>query len=50
VAPETPLVGLRLPAGRHTVVVENPVLRLKKQLVVDIRAEAHERLFVDLAR
>jgi len=48
VAPETPLSELTLAAGRHTVLLENPVYGLKKSFVVDIGKDAHERRFVDL--
>ncbi|MDP2344325.1 MAG: serine/threonine-protein kinase [Deltaproteobacteria bacterium] len=47
---ETPLVGFSLPAGRHTVVLENPIYDLKKSFVVDIVKDAHERRFIDLQR
>ena len=47
---ETPLVGLPLPAGKHTVVLENPVAGLKKTIVVDIVKDMHERRFIDLTR
>ena len=50
VAQETPLVGFTLAAGRHTVQLENPVVGLTKSVVVDVRADVHERVFVDLAR
>jgi hypothetical protein len=50
VASETPLVGFTLPAGRHTLRLENPVVGASRSLVVVVRAEAHERLFVDLTR
>ena len=48
VAPETPLMGFTVAAGRHRVLVENPVLGLRKQLVVDVSKDGHERRFVDL--
>ena len=50
VAHETPLVGFTLAAGRHTLRLENPVVGLTKTVVVDVHADGHERVFVDLAR
>lgn len=49
VAAETPLVGFMVQSGKHQVVVENPVLGLRKQLTVDIAKDGHERRFIDLA-
>ncbi len=49
VAAETPLMGFTVAAGRHTVVLENPVLKLKRQLVIDVAKDGHERRFVELA-
>jgi serine/threonine-protein kinase len=45
---ETPLLGLTLPAGRHSVRLENPVYRLTRTLVVDIEPNGALRKFVDL--
>jgi hypothetical protein len=50
VAPETPLMGFTVPAGRHTVRLDNPVMGLTKTIVVDVRPDRDERLFVDLTR
>jgi hypothetical protein len=50
VASETPLVGFTLPAGRHTLTLENPVVGARKSVVVDISGDGHERVFVDLSR
>jgi serine/threonine-protein kinase len=50
VAEETPLVAFTLPAGRHTVQLTNPVVGASRTLVVVVRPDAHERLFVDLTR
>jgi serine/threonine-protein kinase len=49
VAKETPLVRFALPAGTHVVVVENPVLGLKKTVPITIAPDEHVRRFVDLA-
>ena len=49
VAKETPLVRFALPAGPHVVVVENPVLGLKKTVPITIAPDEHVRRFVDLA-
>ena len=48
VAAETPLKAFTLSAGRHQVLVENPVLGLKKTVVVDVKKDGHERRFIDL--
>jgi eukaryotic-like serine/threonine-protein kinase len=45
---ETPLVGHVLPAGKHTVVLENPIHNLKKTIVVDVPRDGHLRQPVDL--
>jgi hypothetical protein len=49
VAAETPLVGFMVQSGKHQIVVENPVLGLRKQLTIDIAKDGHERRFIDLA-
>jgi hypothetical protein len=49
VAAETPLVGFMVQSGKHQVVVENPVLGLRKALTIDIAKDGHERRFIDLA-
>jgi hypothetical protein len=49
VAKETPLVRYAVPAGHHVVVVENPVLGLKKTVPITIAPDEHARRFVDLA-
>lgn len=49
VAAETPLVGFMVQSGKHQVVVENPVLGLRKQLTIDVAKDGHERRFIDLA-
>ncbi|HEY1098962.1 MAG TPA: PEGA domain-containing protein, partial [Myxococcota bacterium] len=49
VAKETPLRAHSLPAGPHTITLENPVLHLKKSIVVDVEKDGHARRFVDLA-
>ncbi len=46
----TPLIGLRLPAGRHRLTLENPVYRLTRDVDVVIRPEAETRRFVDLTK
>ncbi len=50
VAEETPVVGLTLPAGRHAVRLDNPVVGIHKLVVVDLEAGEQERIFVDLLR
>ncbi len=47
---ETPLVGFSLPAGPHTVVLDNPIYQLRRSFVVDIKNGGHERRFIDLQR
>ena len=39
-AGETPLLGVRLSAGRHVVRLENPHLRVVREILVDVRAGA----------
>lgn len=46
----TPLIGLRLPAGRHKVTLENPVYAISRTIDVDIRPQAETRRFVDLMK
>lgn len=46
----TPLIGLRLPAGRHQVSLENPVYGISRTIAVDIRPQAETRRFVDLTK
>lgn len=48
VAPETPLVSFIVAAGRHTVLLENPVYGLRKSVVVDVVKDGKHRLSVDL--
>ena len=48
VARETPLIAFPVRAGRHQVVLENPVAGLSKHLVVDVGVDDHQRRFVDL--
>ena len=48
VAAETPLVKFALTSGRHQLLIENPVLGLRKKLVVNVSKDGHERRFVDL--
>ncbi len=48
VAAETPLVDFVIAAGRHIVVLENPVVKLKKTIAVDVDKDGHARRFVDL--
>jgi eukaryotic-like serine/threonine-protein kinase len=45
---ETPLVAHELPAGKHTVVLENPVHGLKKTIVVSVPRDGHLRQPVNL--
>lgn len=46
----TPLLGLRLPAGKHVITLENPVYRLERTVEVEIRPHAETRRFVDLTQ
>jgi serine/threonine protein kinase len=48
VARETPLIAFPVRAGRHDVILENPVAGLSKRLVVDVGVDDHQRRFVDL--
>jgi hypothetical protein len=48
VAESTPVTGIRLPVGRHSVVLENPRLGLRARRSVDIRAGSAARLVVEL--
>ena len=48
VAESTPVRGIRLPAGRHTVTMENSDANLRTQRRVLIRPGVTTRLFVDL--
>ena len=45
---ESPLRGHTLAAGKHTVVVDNPVLHLSRTLEVEVPADAEVKRFVDL--
>lgn len=44
----TPLLGLRLPAGKHRVELKNPVLGLQKTMNITIRAGEEARHYLDL--
>jgi eukaryotic-like serine/threonine-protein kinase len=44
----TPLLKLRLPAGRHELLLENPVYGLVRKVTVDIEPAQETRRFVDL--
>ena len=46
----TPVIGLRLAAGRHVVELENPVYKLKQRVVVEIPVDGDVRRFVDLQK
>jgi hypothetical protein len=48
VAESTPATGIRLPVGRHAVLLENPRLNLRARRSVDIREGAPTRLVVQL--
>ena len=47
---ETPLFAFPLPAGTHTIVLENPVYGLKRTITLDIPADGEVKRFVDLNR
>ncbi len=47
---ETPLLGLSLPAGTHTVEFTNEPLGVHRQVVVTLRSGEHARRVVDLSR
>jgi hypothetical protein len=47
---ETPLLAFTLPAGTHTVVLDNPVYGLRRTLTLDIPADGNVKRFIDLNR
>ncbi len=48
VAESTPATNIRLPVGRHAVLLENPRLHLRARRSVNIREDAPTRLVVEL--
>jgi len=48
VAESTPATGIRLPVGRHSVLLENPRLGIRARRSVEIQAGRPTRLVVDL--
>jgi serine/threonine-protein kinase len=45
---QTPVLGVRLPAGRHVVRLSNPHYKIERTIVVEITASEETRRFVDL--
>jgi serine/threonine-protein kinase len=46
----TPLMGLRIRAGPHRVVLKNPVHKLEKTVTIEVPTDGEVRRFIDLTR
>ncbi len=46
----TPLLGVRLPVGSHTLVLRNPALGIVKKIRVKIERGKEHKMFIDLAK